>query len=227
MLRFIICLFAAGYLGFFTMACSDDGGSAGGEGAIGGTCYGNGSCDTGAMCVDGDCVSDDGDGTSDSENQANNMAGDNGSSSGNGSGDDDSTDEEDDEPFCGPGVTCCDYPYLEEGEGGAVGTPCDTDEECAFGECLLPGDGGNITNFEFGFCTRGCDCETTTQAQLSDEQKETQSCLYPSGNNGAWHHVVLKCSNVEEDCKTIDDRYTECKSPSEGGVAKVCHAGWE
>ena len=123
----------------------------------------------------------------------------------------------------GGSLTSCDLSYEQanpQGKGFAEG--CANDNECEFGECLMPGTGGNITNNLFGFCTRGCDCENAVASQIPDGMKEELDCLYPSGFKDV-HHIVVECANAAE-CQALDPRWTECKTPDTGGVRKVCHA---
>lgn len=123
----------------------------------------------------------------------------------------------------GGSLTNCDLSYEQanpQGKGFAEG--CANDNECEFGECLMPGTGGNITNNQFGFCTRGCDCENAVASQIPDGMKEELDCLYPSGFKDV-HHIVVECANAAE-CQALDPRWTECKTPDTGGVRKVCHA---
>ncbi|HRE87541.1 MAG TPA: hypothetical protein PK095_00250 [Myxococcota bacterium] len=123
----------------------------------------------------------------------------------------------------GGSLTDCDLGYTVTNEGGKdFGEPCDNNSECRFGACVKPGTGGNITNGQFGFCSRGCDCENAEAAKLTVDEKEVLMCLYPSGFKD-FHHVVVRCNEVS-DCQAIDSRYTECKMPDTGGVQKVCHA---
>lgn len=123
----------------------------------------------------------------------------------------------------GGSLTQCDLSYeLINAQGKAFGAGCENDNECQFGECLVPGTGGNITNNQFGFCTRGCDCDNAVASQIPDGQEEMFDCLYPSGFKDV-HHIVVQCNNVAE-CQALDARWTDCKLPDTGGARKVCHA---
>ncbi len=123
----------------------------------------------------------------------------------------------------GDPLTGCDLSFTAKNSGGKdFGEECTQDSECRYGECMKPGADGNITNASFGFCTRGCDCENSTDSRLTTDEKEVLECLYPSGFKDI-HHVVVQCSTLE-DCTAVSDKWTECKSPDSGGVQKVCHA---
>jgi hypothetical protein len=120
-------------------------------------------------------------------------------------------------------LTGCTLSFAEKSAGGRdFGEACTQDSECRFGACLKPGTGGNITNAQFGFCTRGCDCEDNAASRLSTDEKEVLECLYPSGFKDL-HHVVVECDTVD-DCKAISEQWTECKIPDTGSVRRVCHA---
>ncbi len=120
-------------------------------------------------------------------------------------------------------LTQCDLDYTVKSQGGKdFGERCTQDSECRFNECIMPNASGNITNTQFGFCTRGCDCENAEAAQLTVEEKEVLECLYPSGFK-SMHHVVVECDSVD-DCKALDDGWTDCRLPDSGGARKVCHA---
>ena len=112
------------------------------------------------------------------------------------------------------------------------GIACSSDEECAQGECLMPGDDGNITNNVFGFCTRACDCDS---ASLSSTDPNYH-CVYPGGcfvseSQGSWRYAAPKCGDVS-DCQAIDERYTDCATTDRktvidqtcGSLTKVCQA---
>ncbi len=132
-------------------------------------------------------------------------------------------DNGDDPDGTGGSLTQCDLNFSAGNDTlKDFGEGCAQDSECAFAECILPGTPGNITNAVFGFCSRGCDCENDTTAQLPDDQKEELDCLYPSGFKN-FHHVVVECANTAE-CQALDSRWTSCESPSTGGVRKLCHA---
>ena len=124
--------------------------------------------------------------------------------------------------------TQCELSYNESNASGKdFGEACTTNAECQFGECMMPGDTGNITNEVFGFCTRGCDCEDNTAAQIPDELKDGfLDCLYPSDSAGGlkdFHHVVVECSDISA-CTALAPGWTSCRLPDTGGARKVCHA---
>jgi hypothetical protein len=129
----------------------------------------------------------------------------------------------------GPSSICL-YHYAVSSTPSDFGQGCASNDDCAHGVCVQPGDSGNITNEVFGFCSRGCDCDDSDDAQITDAQ--TYSCVYPGGcfegeSKGAWRHAVAKCSTLE-DCKSIDDRYTDCDDTSSlfgcGQLHTVCIA---
>lgn len=123
----------------------------------------------------------------------------------------------------GGSLTSCDLSFAVTNQGGKdFGEACDSNAECRFGACVKPGTGGNITNNQFGFCSRGCDCENSDAAKLTPTEKDELMCLYPAGFKD-FHHVTVRCNEVS-DCQAIDSRYTECKAPDTGGVQKICHA---
>jgi len=121
-------------------------------------------------------------------------------------------------------TTTCDFnfsnPDLNKKDFGEA---CTSGSECAYGVCILPGVDGNLVNDQFGFCSRGCDCENSTASQLSDEEKQNFTCLYPPGFQGRKRHVVPLCGAVT-DCTAIDSGWTECRAPTSGGVKPICHA---
>lgn len=131
----------------------------------------------------------------------------------------------------GPGfeVTGCDLSFKSTNSGGKLlGEQCTENSECAYNECMKVGQFGNYVNTQFGFCTRGCDCENDKSSQLSAEEKQSYVCVYPtsdsthSSNQAAQHHhVVLVCSN-DADCEAMG--WTTCRNLTTGGLAKVCHA---
>ena len=123
----------------------------------------------------------------------------------------------------GSGTTPCDFTYTLVNEGGGVfAQGCESDADCEYNVCLKPGVGGNITNNQFGFCSRGCDCNDDNNAKIPVAEKELYDCLYPSGFVRS-HHIVVECTNAAF-CQAIDPRWTECKLPDSGGARKVCHA---
>lgn len=128
----------------------------------------------------------------------------------------------------GPGnckaTTCCDYPFelLDEAKKG-IGAACESDGECAYGFCMMPGDPGNSTNDTFGFCTRGCDCNDDPEAKLSADEKKSFFCMLAPGGQGAWHYVAPRCLSPA-DCDAFDPGWTGCDLRDGSGVTKVCHA---
>ena len=134
----------------------------------------------------------------------------------------------------GPATTCL-YPYGASSLDKDFGLACTEDSECVHGVCMLPGDEGNITNEVFGFCTRGCNCDDSSDAQLSSEDGE-HHCVHPGGcfigeSQGAWRHAAARCSSLD-DCLALDTRYTDCATTDSktvvedtcGSLKKVCQA---
>ena len=139
--------------------------------------------------------------------------------------------------------TICAYSYTPaEGATEDFGVACTSNDECGYGVCMMPGDSGNITNAVFGFCTRGCDCNCTSDdsecPQSVSGNDPNWSCVYPGGcfqgSQGQLRYVMPKCSNVD-DCKALDSRYTHCAKTYQknalndpdrlcGQEAKVCQA---
>ena len=116
------------------------------------------------------------------------------------------------------------------------GLACTSDSDCAQGECLMPGDDGNITNNVFGFCTRACDCDAGSDSASLSSSDPNYHCVYPGGcfvneSQGTWRYAAPKCSDVS-DCQAIDSRYTECATTDQktvidttcGSLTKVCQA---
>ncbi len=195
------------------------------------------ACASGFTCEEGTggafaCVSNDA--------SSSGGGGDNG---GNGSGNGSGSDGSDGSGTGGNGTgepsepsTDCLYAYGSEELTSDFGVGCETPEECAHGVCMMPGATGNITNEVFGFCSRGCDCDDAGDASLSGDDPD-YDCAYPGGcwvgqSQGAWRHVVLKCSSVG-DCQEVDSRYTHCEYTGNltvidgencGGITKVCQA---
>jgi len=123
----------------------------------------------------------------------------------------------------GASLTGCDLGFVVTNAGGKdFGESCTNNSECRFGACIMPGTGGNITNAQFGFCSRGCDCENNTDSRIADEDGTVLLCLYPAGFKD-FHHVTLRCESVE-DCKAVDAGWTDCTLPNTGAVRKLCHA---
>ena len=124
----------------------------------------------------------------------------------------------------GPYTTCT-YNYSDgDTSKKGFGEPCDSDEECAFGECLMPGASGNITNSQFGFCTRGCDCNDDESSRLSTEEKEIYECIYPPTPDQNSRHIVVECREGGlAACQAVSSLYTECAT-SDGTARKVCKA---
>lgn len=112
----------------------------------------------------------------------------------------------------GPATSCL-YNYEASTVASDFGEACSVDDDCNHGVCLQPGEQGNVTNAVFGFCTRGCDCDDSTDAGVSGADG-TYSCVYPGScfagqSQGAWRYVVPKCSSID-DCTAIDSRYNKC-----------------
>jgi hypothetical protein len=123
----------------------------------------------------------------------------------------------------GGSLTGCDWPYsVVNAAGKQFGEGCTSNAECIYNACVMPGDPGNITNSQVGFCSRGCDCNNDTNAQIPADQKDNFDCLYPSGFVNR-HHIVVECTNLGV-CQGLDSRWTECKLPNTGGARRVCHA---
>lgn len=123
----------------------------------------------------------------------------------------------------GGSLTGCDLSFVVTNEGGKdFGESCASNSECRFGECIMPGTGGNITNAQFGFCSRGCNCENNTDSRIPDGDREVLLCLYPSGFKD-FHHVTVRCKTVD-DCKAVDAGWTDCTLPNTGAVQNLCHA---
>lgn len=110
--------------------------------------------------------------------------------------------------------------YAHTAEAGAVedfAQSCESDADCSFGVCMMPGDKGNLSNGVFGFCTRACDCDCGTDPDCTQSVSSSDpnwSCAYPGGcwtgeSQGQWRHVLKKCGSVA-DCQAIDSRYTHC-----------------
>jgi len=140
---------------------------------------------------------------------------------------------EDDGGDDGP-MTQCTYNYGAATLASDFGIACTSDADCTHNECIMPGDSGNITNAVFGFCSRGCDCDTSDDAKLSES--DPYSCVYPGGcfvgqSQGSWRYAAPKCSTLS-DCADIDERYTHCQSTSQltvvydtcGQLRDVCQA---
>ena len=127
-----------------------------------------------------------------------------------------------DSGYSGP-YTVCTYQYPEGDKSlKGYGEDCTTNEECAHGVCMMPGDSGNITNTQFGFCTRGCDCNDDEASRLTEDEKENYECIYPPTPDQNSRHVVIECTSLDF-CLKISDLYTEC-STSSGTARKVCKA---
>ena len=130
-------------------------------------------------------------------------------------------------------ATTCKYNYGDSEVENDFGKACEENADCAHGVCMMPGDDGNITNAVFGFCTRGCDCGNSEDAQVSSSDYH---CVYPGNcfigeSQGAWRYVAPQCSSVDE-CTAIDARYTDCATTDSmtvaaktcGSLRKVCQA---
>jgi hypothetical protein len=127
-------------------------------------------------------------------------------------------------------LTFCEYSFVVVNAGGkSIGQSCTSNAECEFGECVLPGSGGNpagddAVNTQFGYCSRGCDCENDTDSRLTDEEKQTLVCYNgPAGTQGKFKHILPRCSSVA-DCAAFDSGYTSCALPNGSGVFKTCLA---
>lgn len=135
----------------------------------------------------------------------------------------------------GAPLSTCLYNYGAKGTEEDFGKACTSGTDCAHGVCMAPGDKGNISNNVFSFCTRGCDCDNSSDASVSGSDGNW-SCAYPGNcfvgqSKGAWRHVVPKCATLD-DCLAIDSRFTHCESTSFqnvtesdcGQLHKVCQA---
>ncbi|MGM0574524.1 MAG: hypothetical protein ACQEXJ_02150 [Myxococcota bacterium] len=134
------------------------------------------------------------------------------------------TGEDDDNGGNGP-TTTCDYNYQNEDTSKlGIGEECASDDECAFGECMMPGENGNNVNSQFGFCTRGCDCGDEA-SKIADDNDPVFECVYPSGGEGAWRHVVLQCGS-ESDCQAFASGWNDCSLPptGTGTIKRICQA---
>ena len=134
-------------------------------------------------------------------------------------------------------LSTCTYGFTSINSGGkTIGERCDDNSECEFGVCLQPGEGGNRedecgnasngpVNTQFGFCTRGCDCNNDTNSRLTEEQKLTLVCYNgPTGSEGKLKFVLPRCDSLD-DCAAFDSGYTKCSLPPNGsGVFKGCLA---
>ncbi len=121
-------------------------------------------------------------------------------------------------------ATVCDFGFAVTNDGGKdIGQACAADTECRYGVCLMPGDAGNIENNQFGYCTRGCNCNNSTDSRLSAEDKGYYTCLDPSGFAGKKRHVALLCGSLAA-CTAVDAGWTSCAAPSTGGVRNICQA---
>lgn len=122
-------------------------------------------------------------------------------------------------------LTRCDLSIVEKNpDTGDFLEGCETDADCDYGVCMKPGDGGNLTNTAFGFCTRGCECGDDPNSRLSDAEKTAgYSCLYPPTPHQHKRHLVLQCGSVAQ-CQAFDPRWNACRAPSSGGTRNICHA---
>jgi hypothetical protein len=118
--------------------------------------------------------------------------------------------------------TVCKYPTTPtddpDGKLKAVGEECEKDDECLYNACLMPGTNGNEINTRFGFCTHACHC--SEDPHMTDEEKSLYVCVYPSGDNKHHRYLAVACGGVG-DCPS---GWESCKTPSTGGVLKICHA---
>lgn len=121
-------------------------------------------------------------------------------------------------------ATTCDFNFANPDTAKKdFGESCTSGSECAYGVCILPSTSGNIINTQFGFCSRGCNCNNAAGSSLSAEEKASFTCLDPSGFQGKKRQVVPICGAVS-DCTAIDAGWTECAYPESGGAVKVCQA---
>ncbi|TNF27587.1 MAG: hypothetical protein EP329_19260 [Deltaproteobacteria bacterium] len=124
----------------------------------------------------------------------------------------------------GEATTTCDFNYKNPQENKkGIGETCTVGSECQYGVCILPTTAGNIINNQFGYCSRGCNCDNADGSQLSSEDKASYTCLDPSGFQGAKRQVVPICETVA-DCTAIDSSWLSCEIPDTGAALKVCHA---
>ena len=133
-------------------------------------------------------------------------------------------------------TTTCGHGYAGESAASDFGQACTANSDCAHGTCLMPGDDGNITNDVFGFCTRGCDCDSGAGSASLSSSDPDYTCVYPGGcdvgtSQGSWRYAAPKCSTLD-DCQAIDSRYTDCQTTDRktvvedtcGSLTKVCQA---
>ena len=121
-------------------------------------------------------------------------------------------------------ATTCSYNYkVSNAALKDFGQSCTVNTECEFGVCVLPGAAGNIINTDFGYCTRGCNCDNDEDSFLSTDEKDTYTCLDPSGFKGSKRQVVPTCETLA-DCTAIDPAWTSCALPATGSARKVCQA---
>lgn len=120
--------------------------------------------------------------------------------------------------------TLCELNYTL-GDAGlrGLGESCESDDDCQYAECIKPGDGGNLINTDFGFCSRGCDCDDKNDSRLSLEEKADLLCVYPPGEHKHRRFVVPRC-NTLADCQALDPKWTSCRQIEVGGTSRVCHA---
>jgi len=132
-------------------------------------------------------------------------------------------------------TTTCEYPYGATNLEKDFGEACTENSECAHGLCMLPGMDGNITNNVFGFCSRGCNCDDSLDAQITSQDPD-HNCVEPGGcfvgaSQGGWRHAAVRCSTLD-DCQAIDSRYTDCSTTDQktvvedtcGSLKRVCQA---
>jgi hypothetical protein len=133
-------------------------------------------------------------------------------------------------------LSTCTYPFVKVNAGGkTIGQRCSANSECEYDFCMMPGMAGNGTgefgvasnlpvNTQFGFCSRGCDCNNDTTSRLTDEEKLSQVCYYgPVGSQGKVRFVMAKCTDVSA-CAGVDSGYSECAKPNGSGTTKACLA---
>ncbi len=105
----------------------------------------------------------------------------------------------------------------------AIGQSCASGADCETNVCVLATDAASVTNKQFGFCSRGCDCANDKASILTAEQKAKFTCIYPPSPNQTKRHMVLQCSSPEA-CQQVDAGWTGCTNQISGTSFKVCTA---
>ncbi len=126
-------------------------------------------------------------------------------------------------------LSICKYGYVVTNAAGkGIGEECNDASECEFGVCIKPGDDGNPTsgseviNTNFGFCTRGCDCDNDTSSRLSDAEKPNFVCYVgPNGSQGKLKYVLPRCTSVST-CASFASGWSDCGLPGGHGTQKAC-----